>query len=167
MIVDDLILRRIRFMLQEAALCPERDQVITYAMRVVSNYSSVGKDAQSAEVTKLNTRISTNALNSMSDYSSFADWVKTVTNDHPEPLRQTWDWLIANSKNLTETDVWNRFCSYPMITITRVENKNIDGKGFRSKGSPMERYLAAGIKIVQLNNSIYNEWNIRRVGLKD
>lgn len=50
--------RRIRFLLDAAKNEVKRDQVVTYAMRVLSNYAAIGKDAGSIEIKKQNKRVS-------------------------------------------------------------------------------------------------------------
>lgn len=160
--LSEYISRRIRFLLQEARIGANRDQVITYAMRVVSNFATVNCDAQSSGVTKRSTRISQGALDRMGDCIKFSDWAKVVTNDHPQPIKLVWIWLCENSNNLTEMHVWDRFCEYPMVTILKTENTKLDKMGFRSKGDFKDRYHKAGIQIVQLPHTAFDEWIARQ-----
>jgi hypothetical protein len=56
------ILRRADFVLREAKLKDaRRDQAITYALRVISNYVTIGGDGGSSKIKLLNPRISKSA----------------------------------------------------------------------------------------------------------
>ena len=59
--MDKIIERRIKFLLDVAKHEDKRDQAITYVMRVVSNYATVGQDAQSASIKKINRLVTKNA----------------------------------------------------------------------------------------------------------
>ena len=59
--MNDVIQRRIRFLLDAAKHEIKKDQVVTYAMRVLSNHATIGKDAGSAEIKKQNKTISEGA----------------------------------------------------------------------------------------------------------
>ena len=59
--MDPHIERRILFLIDAAKHEEKRDQVVTYAMRVLSNHAAIGKDAGSAEIKKMNCRVSIGA----------------------------------------------------------------------------------------------------------
>ena len=59
--MNEIIERRIRFLLDAAKHEIKKDQVVTYAMRVLSNHATIGKDAGSAEIKKQNKTISEGA----------------------------------------------------------------------------------------------------------
>ena len=61
--MNDVIERRIRFLLDAAKHEIKKDQVVTYAMRVLSNHATIGKDAGNAEIKKQNKTISEGAKN--------------------------------------------------------------------------------------------------------
>ena len=95
-----MIKRRIQFLLDEAKYGIRnkngeiiKDQVITYALRVLSNHASVGKDMSSNGIKKLNQRISEGALKRLSLVESFNQWTKITINEHPEPINTTWLWI--------------------------------------------------------------------------
>ena len=73
--MNSLIERRIRFLLDAAKYEVKKDQVITYAMRVLSNHATIGKDAGSAEIKKINKIISEEAQNLL--YSSDLETLTT------------------------------------------------------------------------------------------
>ena len=91
------IYRRIDFILQEAKHRSPRDQTITYAMRVISNYCAIGKDASSKEVKLKCKRISSKALD-LKKCLKEKKWLKHTINEHQEPLAQIWRWIRKNAQ---------------------------------------------------------------------
>jgi hypothetical protein len=135
------ILRRIDFLLNEARCgMIKKDQTITYAMRVISNYCTIGKDAQSAQIRGLNRKMSQQAYALIKKSSSFEEWAKATTNEHQDPLEDVWQWILAEHKNLSPKTIFERFEKYPMVTITHEENKDWP-KDYKD---PVERYEKAG-----------------------
>ena len=61
--MNDIIERRIRFLIDAAKYEDKKDQVVTYVMRVLSNHATIGKDAGSAEIKKHNKKVSEKARN--------------------------------------------------------------------------------------------------------
>ena len=89
---NDIIKRRIRFLLDAAKHELKKDQVVTYAMRVLSNHATIGKDAGSAEIKKQNKTVSVNAKQLL--YSAdLATYCQNTINEHPKPIQLTWEWL--------------------------------------------------------------------------
>ena len=150
--MSPLIQRRISFLLETAKHEKTKDQAITFVMRVISNHATVGKDAHSAAIKQLNKKVTTNALDLLKE-KGIKIYCKETINEHPKPLKQTWDWLVKNSNDLTIEDVWKEFCDHTMITITKEEDALIRTKGFKSKGSYDERYTALGINVIYLKKS--------------
>ena len=82
--MNDAINRRIQFLLDAAKHELKKDQVVTYAMRVLSNHATIGKDAGSAEVKKKNKKVSEKTKQLL--YS--VDWTtyrQNTINEHPKP----------------------------------------------------------------------------------
>ena len=121
-------------------------------MRVVSNYATVGQDAQSASIKKINRLVTKNA-SEMLMTDGIEIYCKETINEHPKPLKETWTWLKNNAQNLKIEDIWKEFCSNKMITVTKKEDKLIKDKGFNSRGSIKERYFDLGIKIITLEKN--------------
>jgi hypothetical protein len=89
------VLRRAQFVCSEVFFPDrKRDQTVTYALRVISNFVAVGRDASSSQVKKLNPRVSKQAFNRLKELLSddkdaaFSQWCKETISDHPEPLEQ-------------------------------------------------------------------------------
>ena len=160
--IDLSVQRRIEFLLNEARHECKRDQAITYVMRVLSNHSTVGQDAASQKVKELNKRISRVAYEQLLEMSmtfpTFSFWAKCVVNDHPKPLKKTWEWLLAESEKLSVGDVWNEFLQYPMVTITKDEDNLMNRNGHRAEGSASERYCSASIEVLELKETPLHIW---------
>lgn len=152
--IPDYVKRRIDFLLQEANNGSPRDQIITFCMRVLSNYASVQMDAGSYKIKTLNCRVSKNAEIMLNNCSSLKEWADLCINEHEVPLKEVWDWLRSNSGNLDSSTVWGKFYNHPMVTITKEEDRKLNANGLRSKSSE-NRYAKAGIEIVILNSKPY------------
>ena len=150
--MDKIILRRINFLIDTAKNETKRDQVITFAMRVLSNHATIGKDASSSTVKQLNRKVSKEAKNILIN-QGLEEFTKLTINEHSKPLKETWEWLMKNAANLTAEDVWEEFCNHPMTTITKTEDNNIKRKGLNSSGNFQERYTDLGISIVTLDET--------------
>jgi hypothetical protein len=147
--VPPYIFRRLEFLLSEArSESPVRDQTVTYAMRVISNYCAIGKDAGSGAIKKLNQRISKRALE-LKQILSHQEWQKATINEHQEPLRDIWAWILKNSRTLSADEVLERFKAFPMVIVTKEEDILLSKAGLRSAGSPEERYRSVGIEIIK------------------
>jgi hypothetical protein len=161
--MNSLIERRIRFLLDAAKYEVKKDQVITYAMRVLSNHATIGKDAGSAEIKKINKIISEEAQNLLysSDLETFC---KSTINEHPKPIQSTWEWIRDNVETLTIEKVWKEFLRNPMVTVTKDEDSLIKASGQNSVGNIESRYTALGIKKVTLTETPY-EYHKRLKGI--
>lgn len=142
--INEILLRRSAYLIDEAKVTPKRDQSITFTMRVLSNYVSVGKDTGSSGVKLNNLMISERAFEDIF-VSNKPNWLRNTINEHPEPLKQTWEWIVAECNNLRPEDVVDRFIKNPMATITKDEDAELSKRGYRSSGEQIERYAAAGI----------------------
>lgn len=142
----DYIKRRVAFLLAEARHNSPRDQIITFTMRVLSNYASVGFDGGSDTIKKNNKVLSLAAIQSLRSSKTFREWTKNTINEHPTPLKFTWSWLVAEAHTLTESDVWNHFVSHPMVTVLKEEDDKLNKNGYRSVNDP-NRYEKVGIQI--------------------
>ena len=148
MLINDVIKRRIVFLLDAAKHENVRDNSTTFTLRALSNYATIGKDAGSASIKKINRKVSENAYELLK-VKGIEVYCKQTINEHPKPLSQTWEWLKENAKeNLSLERVWKEFCDFPMVTVTKDEDDIIKGKGLNSKGTVEERY--SSIKIITL-----------------
>ena len=146
---NDIIKRRIRFLLDAAKHELKKDQVVTYAMRVLSNHATIGKDAGSAEIKKQNKTVSVNAKQLL--YSAdLATYCQNTINEHPKPIQLTWELLKNHAGTLSIEEVWNEFINNTMVTVTKDEDNYIKAKGLTSIGNIKSRYTDLGITIVTL-----------------
>jgi len=132
--------RRAEFVLAEAR-CDNhfRDQTITFALRVISNWATVGKDGSSNFIKWNNTRVSESAW-ILYENSTDKEWESLTINEHQEPLKQVWEWIVKDKNNISATDIINRLKEWPMITITKEEDNIIVKQGNKYCGSPLERH---------------------------
>ena len=111
--MNELVRRRIQFLLDAAKHENVKDQAITFVMRVLSNHATIGKDAQSKPIKKINKRVSENAYKILQT-KGIEIFCKQTINEHPKPLSQTWEWLKKNAQNgLSVEKVWEEFCDFP------------------------------------------------------
>lgn len=119
------IRRRCEFLLSVASDPSEsRDQAVTFTMRVLSNHATVGKDALSEQIKRINRTMTRKAFERLTttDWSTFKS---TTINEHPKPLKQMWLWMVANANTLTADQIWQEFKKHPMITVTKEEDKTL------------------------------------------
>ena len=148
--MDQFIKRRLCFLLECSLNESKRDQAVTFTMRVLSNYASVGRDAGSRKIKTLNPRMSVRAQKLLST-KGLNYFCENTVNEHPQPLNEMWLWLINSAKPLTPMEVWENFKKHKMVTITKAEDKLLSTMGMRSRGEGAERYVAAGIIITELD----------------
>src|SRR5436189_4746 len=93
--------RRIEFVLNEAAQDrPIRDQSVTFALRALSNFYTVGRDCQSAWLSlhspfrsaAAHARYKALVQKNGKDQGELA-WRAEVTNEHQDPLADVWRWM--------------------------------------------------------------------------
>jgi hypothetical protein len=143
---DAVVERRLAFLLAEAqSPNPTYDQVVVYALRALSNHFSVGRDGSSGHIKLINRRMSRQALELLLQCQDEKTWCAETINEHREPLSQVWAW-IQSSNSITADDIAKRLRTYPMVTITKDEDKKLRDLGQSCKGLPEERY--EGIEIV-------------------
>jgi hypothetical protein len=147
---DSALYRRAAFLLNEARHQAKRDQVITFTMRVLSNYATVGKDGGSSKMKDENVRLSSGAYDLMGNVSSIGDWHKLTINEHPRPLKDIWSWILSEADEISPFDVWNCFVDHPMITLTKTEDSLLSKSGLRATASP-DRYSSLGIETIVLD----------------
>lgn len=148
--MDVYVSRRINFLSQCARYERKRDQAITFTMRVLSNHATIGKDAGSKTIKRLNTRISREALNLLLE-TDIENFCKLTINEHPKPLSEIWSWLIAKPFNLSPDLIWAEFTTHKMVTVTKEEDKRMSGNGLKSQGEPDDRYAKLGIEVLNLS----------------
>ena len=149
-LIPPILMRRLKFLMEEARHNDKRDQVTTYAMRVISNYATIGKDALSKQVKSENKNISEAAYNLLLELNSLEKWYKQTINEHQIPLKILWEEI--QSSKLDEKGIWGIFLDAPMITITKEEDDKLNK--LRLSTSPdRNRYEIAGINIIVLESS--------------
>ena len=147
--MNEIIERRIRFLLDAAKHEIKKDQVVTYAMRVLSNHATIGKDAGSAEIKKQNKTISEGAKKLLHSVD-LTTYCQNTINEHPKPIQLTWEWLRDHADTLSIEEVWNEFSNNPMVTVTKDEDNMIKASGQNSIGDMQSRYTDLGITLVTL-----------------
>ena len=147
--IPPILMRRLKFLMEEARQNAKRDQVTTYAMRVISNYATIGKDASSTKVKSENKNVSEASYKLLLELNSFEEWAKQTINEHQIPLKVLWEEI--QSSKLDEKEIWNLFLNAPMITITKVEDDKLNKLGLRSSPD-RNRYEKVGINIIVLDN---------------
>ena len=144
------IRRRCEFLLLVASDPNEkRDQAVVYTMRVLSNHATIGKDALSEPIKRLNRKMSLKAFERLTT-TYWHIFKSTTTNEHPKPLKQIWLWLVANAKTLTAERVWQEFVEHQMITVTKEEDRAMP----KSDGDFNTRYK--GIEVITLDSEPYS-----------
>jgi hypothetical protein len=147
--LNNVIKRRIQFLITEVnSKNPTYDKSISMLMRLVSNFATIGEDGDSKKVKDKNINLSVNAKK-LRDAKSLDEFHDLTINEHQLPLKDLWEWCIKEKKKLNTRDIWNKFCDYPFITITKEENLRLN-KIKKEKLTPELRYQKAGITIVRL-----------------
>jgi hypothetical protein len=145
--ISDWEIRRAKFVCDEALFKDKRyDSSVRYTLRVLSNMATIGCDGVSSTVKRKNRRVSKAALMELEkllgSHSNKKDaikiWHDKTTNEHPEPLKQVWDWL--REKRRSPSELMDRLAKNKFITVLKKEDREINIRGFRSKGSPEERH---------------------------
>jgi len=149
--MTDIITRRAEFILNEARHTHKRDQCTTYALRVLSNYATIGRDASASTIKGFNRLMSQQALDLLHYVADLKTWTSMTINEHSVPLNMTWNWICANSQSLTPNDIVEASPLYPMVTITRHEDVLLRENGYQSKGGMNERYGECGIDIITID----------------
>ena len=160
---NPFILRRLKFIQLEAIHESQRDQTTTFAMRVISNFASIGMNGSSSKILRINRNMSERAYSELNKAKKMQDWISKVTNEHPMPLKESWKIFQSLGKNLTEEYIWKHFVKYPMNTILKIENQRLDKLGFRDNGLPKARYTEADIGIFVLTDTPERWWYTQRM----
>lgn len=154
--------RRIEFLLNEARCGARRDQVITYIMRVLTNYASVREDASSSRVKERNQNVSEKAFNELLAAPTFDAWIKMTINEHQKPLKLTWQWLLENAATLRPNDVWDVFVKNPYVTVLKSEDLELTKSGLQSEDGPKLRYATVNIKVLRLPDTPRAIWRQKK-----
>ena len=146
---QDFVMRRAEFLLSEAKNgFTKRDIAITFVLRALSNYLTVGVSGNSNDVKRLNVWISKAALERRSQVP-YAQWHKETVNEHQQPLKEIWKEICANCDSMTVQDVCDLIARHPFVTVLRDEDARLRSSSVRSATSPEERYQLAGIEVVR------------------
>lgn len=150
-ISEQQIDRRIEFLIHEAAQ-PDafRDQTVTYALRVITNYLAVGDDVPSSHLAH-RSRLRSRAAVELS-VARPTDWFteRKVRNEHQYPLKRAWGWLCENRGSLSVSGVKEHLRRWPVVVLTREEDLRLKDD---PEQEPAERYAAAGIEVMSLDAS--------------
>ncbi len=143
--------RRIDFLIREAnSEDPIRDQAITYAFRVITNYFSVKCDARSRKLSLNCPYRSKKAHNLFLLLNDEEGWLDEVTNEHQYPIKRAWGWMIKERNKLSVQRVKGHLKKWPIVVVTKDENKLLkDDPAIQ----PDQRYLKAGIEVLRSNSS--------------
>lgn len=115
------VMRRVEFILTEARQrAPRYDQVVRMAFRVVSNYQSVGRDCGSEYIYRASRLRSEQAHNAILEGREKG----CLHNEHQEPLKAVWNWIVDRG-DVTSEELYERLLKWPMVVITREENRSI------------------------------------------
>lgn len=139
--------RRVQFLIDECkSEDPLYDQSVTFTMRTISNYTTLGRDCSSKVGKRINTRMSQSAYD-LRLTTEFDDFHRRTINEHQYPLKDMWDWMIQNRDHLTIETVLTIFTKYPFVTVTKEEDRSL--RRLRGQSlTPEERYKEVGIEIV-------------------
>jgi len=141
--------RRLQFIIDEASLPnPIYDQTVRMAFRVATNFYCVGRDCGSEYVYEFSRYRSEEA----NKVWRSGDWKKQLHNEHQEPLKVVWDWII-NDGQVTTKRLEERLRKWPMVVITRDEERGIAKK----ETCPIKRY--ENIRVFQLADD--KTWSLR------
>jgi hypothetical protein len=142
--------RRAKFLVQEAqSPDPMNDLAIGMTLRCLSNYVTVQADGGSKKVKKLNPWMSKAAYEKAVELGQFNSWHDVTTNEHQEPLKEVWTWMLGIHDELTGEMVISRLAAFPFVTVTRDEDAVL--RGIRNV-SPVERYALANIEVGYASN---------------
>jgi hypothetical protein len=153
---DKTLRRRVEYLLAEAAFDPPpRDQSITMTLRVISNVTGCGRDVGAQKYKDLTRFISRNALNLReANRNSRQVYYAGTINEHPDELADVWKWIVRKRAELTVEDVLSRFQRWPMVVITKDEDRDI--RPLKGKG-PEARY--AEIEVLELSSGV---WEVKK-----
>lgn len=139
----DICMRRAEFLLLEArSLSPEYDHAVVYALRVISNWISVGGNFSSRDIRWRNKRVSKKAWDLYHASSTDSEWLAGTINEHPEPLSAVWAWICENCAELRPEQIIDRLAENPIVTVTKEEDRAIGRSGMRACGLPSDRHGA-------------------------
>jgi hypothetical protein len=149
--------RRIDFLIREVkSKYPIRDQAITYAFRVITNYLAVRSDARSRALSRECPYRSKKAHKlSQKDPEG---WLDKVTNEHQYPIKRAWEWMQKEGNKLTVRRVKNHLKKWPVVVVTKEENKLLRDDPDKD---PHQRYRDAGIEVFEKTES--DGWQPRRL----
>jgi hypothetical protein len=143
--------RRIEFLIREANSEDRiRDQAITYAFRVITNYLSVGYDARSRALSEKCCYRSKKAHALYQKLDDPKRWLDEVTNEHQCPIKRAWEWMIERGDKLEVKAVRDYLRKWPVVVVTKEENKSLK---HHSAIRPNQRYRDAGIEVLKRNRS--------------
>lgn len=144
--------RRIEFLIKEAnSDTPFKDQTVTFALRVITNFLAVNDDVQSRKLSR-NCKYRSKEAHKL--FLSNPDgWLDEVTNEHQYPIKRAWDWIYDNRAVLTVDLVKDHLKKWPIVVVTKKKNKTLKDD---PNIPPDRRYLNAGIEVLKKNGS--GEW---------
>jgi hypothetical protein len=141
--------RRIEFLLAEARHPHSiADSAVRYALRSVSNYYTVGRDAPSRYLYKYCPFRSGEAHRLLGDPAD-ANNFHLVTNEHQQELNVIWRWMKSSADKLTVPVVAERFRRWPMVVISTQENNDLRQRwAVDTPPNPYIRYEEVNIMVL-------------------
>jgi len=150
--------RRIDFLIREAQSRDSiRDQAITYAFRVITNYLVAKGDVRSRTLCWVCPFRSKKAHDLCLRLKDRKRWLDEVTNEHQYPIKRAWKWMKEEKDSLTIQGVKEHLRRWPVVVVTREENKLLKDDPRRD---PDQRYRDVGIEVLERTES--GEWEPRR-----
>lgn len=67
-------------------------------------------------------------------------WRRGLTFEHSRPLKKIYNLLLDQNAHLTVEKAAEIISEYPPVIITREENNEMNAKGYKTEGSPEQRY---------------------------
>jgi hypothetical protein len=137
-LTEAMVHRRLDFILQEAREgVVTRDQTITFAMRVASNYYSTGRNGSSDAMKRHCACMSKAAYDLLQEVGE-REWLKRTVNEHQETLDRLWQELLICKGAMTREQLARRFAEFPMVVVTKEEDAKLRA---RAALAPNDRYL--------------------------
>jgi hypothetical protein len=139
----DQIDRRVKFLIEEAR-SPNgiRDQVVTIAFRVITNWLAVGDDVSSDNL-KRRCLFRSRAAHELWLSSEFKPWCANTINEHQNPIKRSWAWMREEGRTVDE--VKEHLAQWPVVVVTKLENALLRDD---ANVDPRAGYRRAGIEIL-------------------
>jgi len=126
---------------------------VNQLMRDLSNFDAIGRTASSPDLKAHNRWVSQKAYDLIKKCATFEQWNQSVINEHSTPVKVMLKWLIDHPL-MTDIEIMQFFHESPVCSITYEEDNNLP----KSSGTHPERYRAAGIVMIKLDQDPIEFW---------